>query len=222
MKRLLAIALALSAVAATAQTSNLPRLEKRGAAAQLMVDGKPYLVLGGELHNSSSSSLSYMEPLWPRLAALHLNTVLTPVAWESIEPEEGKFDFALVDGLIEAARGHHLRLVLLWFGSWKNTFSSYVPAWVKKDETRFPRVQLLDGRGTERLSPFSAAARDADARAFAALMAHVREFDGDAHTVVMIQVENEVGVIPESRDHSPAADSAFQSFPAEQIGSASC
>ena len=207
----IAVFMTLSTVTSHAQTQNdvLPHLEKRGNAVQLIVDGKPLLVLGGELHNSSSSSLSYMAPLWPRLTALNLNTVLAPIAWESIEPQEGKFDFALVDGLIQGAREHNLRLVLLWFGSWKNTYSSYVPAWLKRDEERFPRVLLHDGRGTERLSPFSDTNRDADARAFAALMRHLREFDGQAHTVLMVQVENEVGVIPESRDHSPAAETAF-------------
>jgi hypothetical protein len=209
------IAIATAAVAQSGDNS-LPHLEKRGKATQLIADGKPFLVLGGELHNSSSSSLSYMQPLWARLAALHLNTVLTPVSWELIEPKEGSYDFSLVDGLIRAARQQQLHLILLWFGSWKNTYSSYAPAWVKRDEERFPRVQLLDGRGTERLSPFSHANRDADARAYAALMRHIREVDGDTHTVLMVQVENEVGVIPESRDHSPLADGAFQAeIPAE-------
>ncbi len=195
---------------------SLPQLQERGRATQLMVDGRPFLVLGGELHNSSASSLRYMEPLWPKLKALHLNTLLTPVSWELIEPGEGKFDFALVDGLIRGARQHQLRIVLLWFGSWKNTYSSYVPGWVKRDVERFPRVELHDGRGTERLSPFSENNRAADSRAFAALMRHVREIDGDAHTVIMVQVENEVGVIPESRDHSAVADAAFKSqVPAE-------
>jgi hypothetical protein len=187
----------------------MPHLEKRGSSTQLIVDGKPFLILGGELHNSSSSSLAYMKPIWPRLAAMHLNTVLAPVAWESIEPEQGKFDFGLVDGLIQGARQNNLRLVFLWFGSWKNTYSSYAPAWVKGDTERFPRVQTSDGRDTERLSPFSAANRDADARAFASLMRHLREMDGDAHTVIMVQVENEVGVIPDSRDRSAAANAAF-------------
>jgi beta-galactosidase GanA len=103
-----------------------------------MVDGKPFLVLGGELHNSSSSSVEYMKSVWPRLATMHLNTVLMPIAWETIEPEEGKFDFSCVDGLLEGARKNNLKLVVLWFGAWKNTFSSYVPAWVKTNTERFP------------------------------------------------------------------------------------
>ena len=186
----------------------VPHLEKRGLSTQLIVDGKPFLILGGELRNSSTSSLAYMKPIWPRLAAMHLNTVLAPVAWESIEPEEGKFDFSLVDGLVQGARQSNLRLVLLWFGSWKNSVSSYTPAWVKDNTERFPRVQTSDGRDTERLSTFSLTNRDADSHAFAALLRHLRETD-DAHTVIMVQVENEVGVSPESRDHSAAANAAF-------------
>jgi len=187
----------------------LPHLEKRGRATQLIVDGKPFLVLGGELHNSSSSSSEYMKPVWPQLAAMHMNTVVLPVAWETIEPEEGKFDFNCVDGLLQGARENNLKLVVLWFGTWKNTYSSYVPAWVKSNTERFPRVQTSDGRGTERISTFSTAARDADVRAFSKLMHHLREADGDRHTVIMTQVENEVGVIPEPRDHSAAANAAF-------------
>ncbi|RYF23125.1 MAG: glycoside hydrolase family 42 [Oxalobacteraceae bacterium] len=199
----------LAGTAAQAQSGGTPHLEQRGKATQLVVDGKPFLVLGGELHNSSSSDLAYMAPIWPRLKAMNLNTVLAPVAWETIEPHEGRFDFSNVDGLLKGARAQNLRLVLLWFGAWKNTYSSYVPAWVKRDQARFARAQTSDGRGTERLSPFSTTTRDADARAFAALMRHLREIDGTQHTVLMVQVENEVGVIPESRDHSPAAEAAL-------------
>ena len=96
-----------------------------------------------------------MKTVWPRLSAMHMNTVLLPVAWETIEPEEGRFDFTVVDGLLEDARANNLKLVVLWFGAWKNTFSSYTPAWVKTNLARFPRVQTSDGRDTERLSPFS-------------------------------------------------------------------
>ena len=124
----------------TQRSSGTPHLERRGQATQLIVDGKPFLALGGEVHNSSSSSVEYMKPIWPRLGSMHLNTVVVPVAWETIEPQEGRFEFSVVDGLLEGARSNHLRLVVLWFGAWKNTFSSYVPAWVKTDEERFPRV----------------------------------------------------------------------------------
>ncbi|WP_040598039.1 DUF5597 domain-containing protein [Sphingomonas elodea] len=204
------VAIALGIVSPTqAQDRGLPHLEQRGGATQLIVDGAPYLILGGETANSSTSDLTYMEPVWPRLKAMHLNTVLVPVAWETIEPEEGRFDWRNLDGMLEQARRNDMRLVLLWFGSWKNTFSSYAPGWVKRDQRRFARVRTSDGRGTERLTPFSAAARDSDARAFAELMRHLRAVDGARHTVLMIQVENEVGVIPQSRDHSPAAEAAF-------------
>ena len=188
----------------------LPHLEKRGNATQLIVDGKPFLILGAEVHNSSSSSVEYMEAVWPHLQAMHMNTVVLPVAWETIEPDEGKFNFQCVDGLLKGARAHNLKIVFLWFGAWKNTYSSYAPAWVKTNTDRFPRVQLSDGRDTERLSPFSVAVREADQRAFAALMDHLREADGRAHTVLFMQVENEVGVIPEARDHSSVANTAFE------------
>ena len=186
-----------------------PHLEKRGHAEQLMVDGKPFLILGGEVYNNSASSLEYMKPIWPRLAAMHLNTVLVPISWAQLEPVEGRFDYTLVDGLIREARGQNLRLVPLWFGSWKNTWSSYAPDWVKRDFDRFPRVQLRNGSGTERLSPLSHVNCEADARAFAALMRHLREIDSAVHTVIMMQVENEVGVIPDARDHSPEANIAY-------------
>ncbi len=189
--------------------SDIPYLRKQANATQLMVDANPFLILGGELHNSSASSLDYMEPVWPKLVQMNLNTVLAPVYWELIEPQEGKFDFSLVDGLIEGARQYELRLVLLWFGSWKNSMSCYAPGWVKTDQQRFPMARLKDGKAMEILSPFSLENRDADARAFVALMRHIREVDGEAHTVIMVQVENEIGMLTDARDHSEAANEAF-------------
>jgi hypothetical protein len=206
------ILISLSSTAAFPQakpSSNIPHLEKQGTATQLVVDGKPYLVLGAELNNSSASSMEYMRPLWPKIAAANLNTVLATVSWELMEPEEGRFDFSLVDGLIQDARRNNLRLIVIWFGSWKNGKSTYQPVWVKTNQQRFPIIQDEKGKGLPTLTTLSDANRDADARAFAALMRHIREVDGDAHTVLMIQVENEVGVVGLSRDHSPVANQAF-------------
>ncbi|MGB6429432.1 MAG: DUF5597 domain-containing protein [Candidatus Acidiferrales bacterium] len=205
----LAVAVPGAAAQQPAPDAALPHLQKNGAVTQLIVDGKPYLVLGGELHNSSSSSVEYMQPIWPKLAAMHLNTVLTPVTWQQIEPEEGHFDFTVLDGLLRDARSNNLRLVLLWLASWKNSGSTYAPAWIKKDPARFPLVQNSSGQYLEILSTFSDSNRDADSRAFAALLRHLREVDSAQHTVLFIQVENEVGVLGDSRDHSRAANAAF-------------
>jgi len=205
-----ALAAALTLVPLAAQSPGIPHLETRGTVTQLIVDGKPFLALAGEVHNNSATSLDYMGPVWPRLAAMHLNTVLVPISWALLEPAEGQFDYTLIDGLVRGARSQNLRLVLLWFGSWKNTWSSYAPDWVKRDFMRFPRVHLRNGTATERLSPFSDAARTADARAFAALMRRVREVDSTVHTVLMVQIENEVGVIPDPRDYSPDANAAYE------------
>jgi beta-galactosidase GanA len=204
----LLLAFGLSTIALPAQDSGTPHLEGRGSATQLIVDGSPYLILGGELHNSSSSSLEYMKPLWPKLQAAGLNTVVTPLSWELIEPKEGTYDFSLVDGLLAQARAANQRIVFLWLASWKNGMSSYPPVWVKQDTRRFPRV-VVHGNPIELLSPASAATQEADARAFAALMAHIKQVDAREHTVLMMQVENEVGVLGDSRDHSPTAEKAF-------------
>jgi len=200
-----------------ASTSSIPRLEKRGQATQLIVDGRPFLILAGELTNSASSSMEYMAPYWPKLAAANMNTVLAAVTWELVEPEPGKFDFALVDGAIREARRNRLRLIFLWFGSWKNGVSSYSPLWVKKDPKRYPLFLPENGQLLTYLSVFKEANWQADARAFAALMRHIREVDGDAHTVIMMQVENEVGCPGGSRDQAPEAKAAFNAAVPKQL-----
>jgi hypothetical protein len=192
----------------TKNNKEIPHLEKRGEATQLIVDGKPFLVLGAELHNSSTSSLSYMEPVLPYLSSIHLNTTLAAISWDLSEPKEGQYDFTLVDGLLKQARQNKMRLILLWFGSWKNGLSHYTPDWVKADYKRFPRVKLADGNATETISPFCTEAKNLDAKAFAALMKHLHKTDTE-RTVIMVQVENEVGIIGASRDHSVAANNEF-------------
>jgi beta-galactosidase GanA len=215
--RVLVLTLAVVSVAAVGDPP-VPHLRQQGTAVQLIVDGAPFVIRGGELGNSSGEP-AFLRPSWPRLAGLKLNTVLAPVYWDVMEPAEGRFDFATVDGLVADARANGMRLVLLWFGSWKNSMSCYAPAWVKRDTTRFPRSRDAAGRSTEILSPFSSANRDTDARAFAALLQHLADTDAARRTVIMVQVENEMGMIPDARDHSAEADRAWAaSVPADLMG----
>jgi hypothetical protein len=208
-------AVILSASALAQMDSGTPHLQRQGSATQLIVDGKPFLIVAGELSNNAATSIESMEPIWPKLVAANLNTALVGVSWAQFEPQEGRFNYAQVDGVISKARENHLHIVFIWFGCWKNGTSSYAPYWVKRNYTRFPRIQIDDGKTVsisgpvELLSTFSEATRDADAKAFAALMHHIKEVDGAQHTVLMMQVENEVGVLRDSRDRSPAANRAF-------------
>jgi beta-galactosidase GanA len=196
--------------AGAAAAPEMPRLVTDAAGGtRLFVDGKPFVALGGELGNSNASHLAVAKPLFAKLAAMKLNTVLVPVSWELVEPAEGKYAFGLVGDLVREARRQKLRVVLLWFGSWKNGMSSYVPAWVKTNPERFPRAEVKGGRRVEALSAFAPANVQADARAFTALMGYLREIDGHAHTVIMVQVENEVAMIDEAADLSAAARAAF-------------
>jgi Domain of unknown function (DUF5597)/Beta-galactosidase len=213
MVALLKILLCASALfwLASAHGSELPTIKTQNGASQLIVNGQPFLILGGELGNSSAGTSAEADSILPRLAALHVNTVLMPVAWEQLEPKEGAFDFTILDHWIATARAQHLHLVLLWFGSWKNAFSNYAPGWVKSDPKRFPRAQSADGKPLEILSTFAPENRAADSNAFAALMRHVREQDGQQQTVLTVQVENEVGYLGSGRDRSPEANRLFRS-----------
>ena len=176
--------------------NQIPYLWEQGDATQLIVDGKPFLILGGELGNSSATNMAYMQPIWPKLKVMHLNTVLVPIFWELIEEVEGQFDLSLVDDLIREARRQELKLIFLWFGSWKNSMSSHAPAWVKTDQKRFPRAKDDTGRSQEILTPFSENNLQADLKAFQKLMQHLKDFDGSDNTVIMVQVENEIGMLP--------------------------
>ena len=205
----LALLLFATVLPARLVAQELPRLDRAPGATQLIVGGHPFVIFGGELGNSSAGTAAQADRILPRLARAHINTVLVPVAWGQIEPVEGKFDFSILDHWIDQARLAHLHLVLLWFGSWKNGVSSYAPDWVKKDPRRFPRAVGPDGRPLEILSTLSKENTEADSRAFRALLRHLKEFDSQQQTVLMLQVENEVGILGAARDHSAEADRLF-------------
>lgn len=186
----------------------MPRSSDAWIGPYLAVNGEPFVVIGAEVHNSSSSTTHAINGSFETVRRLGANTVLAPVAWDLFEPVEDVFDTHLLDAMIEAAGALELKLIPLWFGSWKNAASTYVPAWVKQDPERFTRSVLADGGAVEHLTPFQDRSRDADARAFAAMMRRIAEID-DAGTVIAVQVENEIGLLGDSRDRGPLAEKLF-------------
>ena len=198
-----------------------PEIREYNGKQVLFVDDAPFYAVAGEVHNSDSSSQEYMEGIWKIADELGLNTLLLPVTWELTEPEEGRFDFTVPDFLIRQARAWKKRIIFLWFGSWKNAEMMYAPAWVKTDRQRFHRAQIQKGKdkglryyGTfgvpyYSLSYLCAETMKADGKAYAALMAHLRDFDGEDHTVIGMQVENETGLLGAPREVSDEADTAF-------------
>lgn len=208
MKRIALALIALVTLGSQIDAQQLPRIEKKDDRHAFILDGKPFLILGAQINNSSSWPAA-LKTAWPALEAMHVNTVEAPVYWEQMEPSPGQFDFSTVDLLVNGAREHNLRLVILWFGTWKNGQNHYVPEWIKSDTKKYPRQISAYGKLLDVMSPNSQANLDADKHAFAALMRHIRETDSTQHTVIMMQVENESGGIGSVRDYSAAAQKLF-------------
>jgi hypothetical protein len=213
-------ALPLCTLLSVAHAAEAPRLVQKDGRYALLVDGRPYLVLAGQIHNSSGWP-SELPQVWQSMTALHANTVEAPVYWEQLEPQPGHFDFTNVDRILEGAAAHNLHVVLLWFGTWKNGNMHYVPDWVKTDTKRFPRVIRPDGEPIDVLSPLSQNTLAADKAAFTALMRHLKQIDGERHTVLAMQVENESGNVGSVRDNSPEANREFSgAVPADLLAAA--
>ncbi|HYC94462.1 MAG TPA: beta-galactosidase, partial [Sphingomicrobium sp.] len=190
-------------LAVPAAAQDLPQVVSKDGRHALYVDGAPFLILGGQANNSSNYP-AMLPQVWPTIRALHANTLEIPVAWEQVEPVEGQFDFSWLDTLIPQARENNVRLILLWFGTWKNTGPAYMPEWVKSDTKRFPRMKTKDGKTHYVPSPHGRNTLEADKRAFVQLMRHIRKIDPQ-RTVIMVQPQNEVGSYGSNRDYSPEA-----------------
>ena len=182
-------------------------IEKDGRHA-LLVDGQPFLMLGGQAHNSSGWP-GMLPQVWCAIKSMHANTLEVPIYWEQIEGQPGKFDFSLVDTILKQGREHKVHLVLLWFASWKNGSSHYMPEWMKREPVKYPNITGRNGQPVDSPSPHTKAAMEADAKAFAEVMGHLKTADPQ-HTVLMVQVENEPGAWGSVRDFSPSAQKLFE------------
>lgn len=200
----------------TARTAAQSRLVRQGTATQLEVDGGKMLIIGGELSNSAATSVADIDSVMPRMAALGLNCVLVPAQWDLIEPHENEFDFTTIDRVISKARENKLKVVFLWFGAWKNSMSCYAPLWFKQDVKRFPRAETAEGKQLEIASAFSGNVLQADRKALTKLVERIKATDTD-NTVVMLQVENEIGMLESARDHSQAANREYAKAVPEQF-----
>ncbi|MCM1491157.1 MAG: DUF5597 domain-containing protein [Muribaculum sp.] len=217
LKKILSLLLTLLSLQTSihAVTAQQSRLVNNNHANQLIVDGKPWLILGGELGNSSATTPEDVAAIFPKLKDMGLNCVLVPAYWELIEPEEGKFDFSTTDAVIDEAIKNDLKVVFLWFGAWKNSMSCYAPSWMKENYKKYPRAKTRAGKPLEIASAFSENVFKADSTAFTQWLRHTTERDS-LGTVVMLQIENEIGILEDARDHSPLADKEYaKGVPAE-------
>jgi hypothetical protein len=214
----LSLVLSAAASIALAQSKPIPRIVKEGAKYTFLVDGKPFIMLGGQVDNFNSWWPTYhtIDPLQDEIAkvlpgfkAYHANTIEFPVHWGLIEPKEGEFDFAGFDQVVRDVRAHGLRAIPLWFGTWKAGEWDYYPEWITSDPKRFPHALDEGGKPLRSLSPLGAATMEADRKAFAALMKHIRAIDENDRTVILVQVENESGILGAARDHSAEANKLF-------------
>ena len=214
---LIVLLFCLKTVSVYGQTdASIPKIVEKNGRHALLVDGKPFLILGGQAHNSSGWP-GMLPQLWHAVEEIHANTLEVPIYWEQIEPQAGKFDFSLIDTLLTQARDHNARLVLLWFATWKNGSNHYMPEWMKRDAAKYPNVTGKNGQPKDSPSPHAKATLEADVKAFSAVMRYLKQAD-KPHTVIMVQVENEAGTWDSVRDYSVSAQKLFEGeVPAELL-----
>lgn len=208
MKKEILISFALMAFTIAKSFGQMPAIIEKNGRHELLVDGKPFFILGGQAHNSSGWP-AMLPGVWSAIETMRANTLEVPIYWEQLEPEEGKFDFSLIDTLLVQARQHNVRLVLLWFATWKNGSNHYMPLWMKTNAARYPNITGKNGKPVDSPSPIYKATLDADMKAFASVMKYLKNADPQ-HTVIMMQVENESGAWGSVRDYSATAQKLFE------------
>ena len=202
------ILFAVGSVSAQVKENPVPRIVEKDGRQALLVDGQPFLILGGQAHNSSAWP-GMMPQVWSAIDAMHANTLEVPIYWEQVEAQEGKFDFSLIDMLLKQGRERKVHLVLLWFATWKNGSNHYMPEWMKREPAKYPNITGKNGQAVDSPSPHAKTAMEADATSFAEVMKHLNQVD-QQHTVLMVQVENEPGAWGSVRDYSAAAQKLFE------------
>jgi len=202
------ILFAVGSVSAQVKENPVPRIVEKDGRHALLVDGQPFLILGGQAHNSSAWP-GIMPQVWSAIDAMHANTLEVPIYWEQVEAQQGKFDFSLIDMLLKQGRERKVHLVLLWFATWKNGSNHYMPEWMKHDAAKYPNITGKNGQPKDSPSPHTKAAMEADAKAFTEVMKHLKLVDKQ-HTVLMVQVENEPGAWGSVRDYSAETQKLFE------------
>ncbi len=211
------LSIILSAKAFSQQLSSaIPKIIEKNGRHALLVNGRPFFMLGGQVHNSSAWP-GMLPSVWQAAKQMQLNTIEIPIYWEQIEPQEGRFDFSLINTLLIQARQHHVHLVLLWFATWKNGSNHYMPGWMKKEAIKYPNITGRNGQRVDSPSPHVRATLDADIMAFTSVMRYLKKADAQ-HTVIMVQVENEAGAWGSVRDYSAFTQQIFEApVPAELL-----
>lgn len=200
----------------------IPRLKTIDGKVRLMVDGAPYFILGMQLDCDSCYDADNMAGLMAQAKRMGCNSVALLLYWRLIEPEMGQYDFTILDAMIAAAEKCDLRIVLVWFGSYKNGCLQYAPDWVRSDQDRFQRAWRRDGT---RLEPFACptcketlvADRDAVCQVFTRL----KERDV-SRRVILFQVNNEIGLLTTDRCYCPRCQERYDAgaYDAQASGAA--
>lgn len=175
-----------------------------------VVNDQPFLALAGEVHNSSCSSMTYFEEkVLSRIQDIPLNTLLLPIYFEDVEKEEGVYCIEKVQQMIDRCRQYDYKIIFLWYGLWKNGLSTYIPQWMKLDRDTYPFCRQENQKPLYTISPLCQKAIEKDAKAIQQVMSFIKKYDAIEQTVIMLQIENEVGLLESDRDYSSAANLLF-------------